>query len=406
MSATALSVPSLSILAPTAALPAEGLENVKPLDGQAGAAAFLSAYQGLVSSGAPVFVLKHGDISWEGDVEDLSTVQLIDVTRDGASGAVEIEERYAMSRINWGQVMSVASVAMSGEHFLPTPDEILRVFASAVRDAARETAAAFKGEAVPLLEIERDEVKETTRVRFLGICLADESTTKELHAGDSCVLLEHEVEGRGVKEAVMAAAMVAMVFQSTASAADVRAAPEPQKMSWFASLFGGGGGGQRAGKGEVLKVTSQRLVQVPPRIYRSVLDNPSAGPLKVVVDIGDQRAYLVRGGQVAFETPISTAMAGRWTPRGTFHITEKVKSGKMSTIYNCALPGWMRVGETAVGMHEGMLPGYPASHGCIRMPVESAYFIFDHAPSGTAVQIVDDWSPTPAAPAGVVVAQN
>lgn len=403
MSTAAVSSPPLSVLAPAAALPAEGLEKVKPLDPQAGIKELLAAYQEIVSSSAPVFVLKNGDIAWEGKIEDLSAMQLIGVMRDRDTGAIEIEERYAMSRINWAGVMASASAAMSAEHFLATPEELLRVFASAVRDAAREATAAFKGESVPLLEVERDAAGEAVRVRFLGICLADEPTTRGLHAGDSCLLLDHEVEGRGVKEAVMAAAMLAMVFQSTASAADARAA-EPQKTSWFASLFSGNG--QRAGKGEVLKVTSQRLVQAPPRIHRSVLDNPALGSLKVIVDIGDQRAYLVRGGQVAFETPISTAQAGRWTPRGTYHITEKVRSGKMSTIYKCALPGWMRVGETAVGMHEGMLPGYPASHGCIRMPIESAHFIFDRSPSGTTVQIVDNWSPAPSMPAGAIVAAN
>jgi L,D-transpeptidase catalytic domain len=44
-------------------------------------------------------------------------------------------------------------------------------------------------------------------------------------------------------------------------------------------------------------------------------------------------------------------------------------------------------------MHEGQLPGYPASHGCIRMPLESALFIFDQVHVGTPVQVVDSWTP-------------
>ena len=56
----------------------------------------------------------------------------------------------------------------------------------------------------------------------------------------------------------------------------------------------------------------------------------------------------------------------------------------------------MRLGETAVGMHQGDLPGYPASHGCIRMPLESALFIFDNVKVGTPVEVVDSWSPQPA----------
>ena len=84
------------------------------------------------------------------------------------------------------------------------------------------------------------------------------------------------------------------------------------------------------------------------------------------------------------------------TPRGTYTVSEKVRKGKMSTIYKCPLPGWMRLGETAVGMHQGDLPGYPASHGCIRMPSESALFIFDQVQVGTPVEVVDSWKPQPA----------
>ena len=65
----------------------------------------------------------------------------------------------------------------------------------------------------------------------------------------------------------------------------------------------------------------------------------------------------------------------------------------------------MRLGETAVGMHQGELPGYPASHGCIRMPLESALFIFDQVKVGTPVEVVDSWSPAQAAAQSGLVAQ-
>jgi hypothetical protein len=77
----------------------------------------------------------------------------------------------------------------------------------------------------------------------------------------------------------------------------------------------------------------------------------------------------------------------------------------MSTIYKCPLPGWMRLGDTAVGMHQGDLPGYPASHGCIRMPLESALFIFDQVRVGTPVEVVDSWSPSPATAHSGLLAQ-
>ena len=67
------------------------------------------------------------------------------------------------------------------------------------------------------------------------------------------------------------------------------------------------------------------------------------------------------------------------------------------------MPYWNRLDQSAIGLHTGQLPGYPASHGCIRMPDESARFMFDNASRGTTVQIVDALAaapvPTPAAPA-------
>ncbi len=404
MSASLASVSSLPVLVPCIALPAEGDDLALTRVRQGDVMGLLRALETAVGENAPTFVLKNAAVGWTGDIEGFADLQLVDVGADAVSGALELETRYAMTRMNWAAVMADTERAVAGEHFIATPAEVLREFATCVREAAREATAALAGDAVPLLAVEHSDAGEVTTVRFLGIWLAAEGAAGTLSATEPCILLDAEAEGRGLREVVMSAAMLAMVFQGTATAGEARQAV-PQKASWLASLFGGGGG-ERLGRGEVLKVTSQKLVQAPPRIYRQVLDNAGAGRLKVVVDIADQRAYLVRGGQVAFETPISSAQSGRWTPRGTFSITEKVRSGKMSTIYHCPLPGWMRVGETAVGMHEGMLPGYPASHGCIRMPIEAAHFIFDHAPSGTTVQIVDQWSPPAEPPQGTMVAQN
>jgi lipoprotein-anchoring transpeptidase ErfK/SrfK len=203
----------------------------------------------------------------------------------------------------------------------------------------------------------------------------------------SSILLDAaEVEGRGLQEAVLSAAMLAMVFGSVTSA---EAADKPSKASTskLASFFGGD-----SQSGEKLQVKSQRLVQPAPRVYRDVLAR-SHNDMRIIIDVGAQRAFLLKDGDIAFETPISSGRGPRMTARGTFTITEKVRSGKISTIYKCPLPGWMRIGNMPIGMHEGELPGYPASHGCVRMPIESALLIFDHAPRGTTVQIVDSWTP-------------
>ena len=59
----------------------------------------------------------------------------------------------------------------------------------------------------------------------------------------------------------------------------------------------------------------------------------------------------------------------------------------MSTIYKCAMPFFMRLNCRDFGMHQGNVPGYPASHGCIRVPAGTAQRLFRDLPVGTLVSI-------------------
>lgn len=113
---------------------------------------------------------------------------------------------------------------------------------------------------------------------------------------------------------------------------------------------------------------------------------------KIVIDISRQRAFLIIHDLVAIDTAVSTARRGKYTPRGTFQITERVKSGKTSTIYHVYMPYWMRLGSSTVGMHIGDLPGYPASAGCIRLPQSVAPLLFENTTLGVTVEIVDTWN--------------
>lgn len=126
-------------------------------------------------------------------------------------------------------------------------------------------------------------------------------------------------------------------------------------------------------------------------VNHKLLEVEKESDRKIIVDIGRQRAFLVVDDLIAIDTAVSTARRGKYTPRGTFHITEKVKSGKVSTIYHVYMPNWMRLSRTTVGMHTGDLPGYPASAGCIRLPQSVAPILYEHASSGTRVEVVDSW---------------
>jgi len=137
------------------------------------------------------------------------------------------------------------------------------------------------------------------------------------------------------------------------------------------------------------KATHNR--QAPIRVNSRALSDTSAAETMIIVDISKQRAYLLADGKIVVDTPVSTARSGKYTPRGEFKITQRVEKGKTSTIYGCALPYWMRLDQSAIGMHIGDLPGYPASAGCIRLPAEIAPVMYNFTKSGTTVKVMNSW---------------
>jgi lipoprotein-anchoring transpeptidase ErfK/SrfK len=113
---------------------------------------------------------------------------------------------------------------------------------------------------------------------------------------------------------------------------------------------------------------------------------------RMVVDLSKQKAYLLVNEKIAITTPVSSARAGMSTPTGTFRMSERVRTGKISNLYHVGMPFWMRLGTTPYGTHAGHLPGYPASHGCIRLPYQVAEMIFDHTQLGTQVSVHRSWN--------------
>jgi len=160
--------------------------------------------------------------------------------------------------------------------------------------------------------------------------------------------------------------------------------------------------------------------QDPPKVNPRVLDRATPQNTSVYISLGKQRAYLKVGDETAVDTPISSGKRAGMTPSGTFKIVEKDKDHRSSvygdfvnprtgmvvrsgvstkidsapsgTVYRGAPMRWfMRFGDSsgfrAEGMHTGILPGYPASHGCVRLPDEIAKLFFDRVNLGTVVVI-------------------
>lgn len=115
-------------------------------------------------------------------------------------------------------------------------------------------------------------------------------------------------------------------------------------------------------------------------------DSPSPEKLRVQISLGAQRASLIRDGVSIYSTDISSGRTGFSTPTGEFVVTDK-HAAHMSTIYKASMPFFMRLNCRDFGMHQGQLPGYPASHGCIRLPSGAATRLFKEVPVGTLVSI-------------------
>jgi lipoprotein-anchoring transpeptidase ErfK/SrfK len=157
--------------------------------------------------------------------------------------------------------------------------------------------------------------------------------------------------------------------------------------------------------------------QAKPKVVPRVLDTATQDNTRVYISLSKQRAYLLVGDEVAIDSPISSGKRAGMTPKGSYTILEKDKDHRSSvygafcnsqglivragvstridsapsgTHYVGAPMKWfMRLTNDGVGMHVGILPGYPASHGCVRMPEDIAPLFYDHVKIGTPAVIGD-----------------
>lgn len=91
------------------------------------------------------------------------------------------------------------------------------------------------------------------------------------------------------------------------------------------------------------------------------------GPLQIVVSVDSQKVTLFSNGVRVAQGPVSTGVPGHPTPMGVFSIIEKDRYHHSNIYSNAPMPFMQRITWSGVALHEGVLPGYPASHGCIRM---------------------------------------
>lgn len=124
---------------------------------------------------------------------------------------------------------------------------------------------------------------------------------------------------------------------------------------------------------------------------RTATADPAAiDPLMVVISIADQRAYVYRGERLVAASSVSTGKDGKETPIGTYTILQKKEAHRSNLYNNASMPFMQRLTWDGIAIHAGANPGFPASHGCIRVPSAFAKRLFAATTLGTTVTVVDE----------------
>src|SRR4051794_21230407 len=133
----------------------------------------------------------------------------------------------------------------------------------------------------------------------------------------------------------------------------------------------------------------EKAARLRPGQYVWELKPDSTGPLSLLIDLRAQRALVYLDDVPVAASTVSTGREGRETPTGTFTILQKEVVHRSRTYDDAPMPYMQRLTWKGVAMHAGRLPGYPASHGCIRLPSGFARLLYSVTRLGTTVVIAD-----------------
>ena len=124
-----------------------------------------------------------------------------------------------------------------------------------------------------------------------------------------------------------------------------------------------------------------------PGQYRWAAAIPEEGETRVVIDLLTQLFYVYRGDQIVGVATISSGKKGMETPLGFWAVMRKQKLGYSRKYDNAPMPFMQMYDDKGIAFHGGPNPGYPASHGCVRLPVKFAERLFGLTSMGTKVII-------------------
>ena len=137
---------------------------------------------------------------------------------------------------------------------------------------------------------------------------------------------------------------------------------------------------------------SPETVTLKPGEYVWEPERAPEGPLLIVASITEQVAHVYRNGIRIARSSVSTGRPGHRTPTGVFTILEKEVHHTSSIYKGAEMPYMERVTWSGIALHAGDLPGYPDSHGCVRLPLEFSKLLFGVTMKGATVIIADEHS--------------
>ncbi|MGA9455995.1 MAG: L,D-transpeptidase [Pseudolabrys sp.] len=123
---------------------------------------------------------------------------------------------------------------------------------------------------------------------------------------------------------------------------------------------------------------------------KGVSKDAAKGPLLVIISIADQRISLYDNGALVARSSVSTGVKNHPTPLGVFSVISKSRFHRSNIYSNAPMPYMQRITWSGIALHAGDLPGYPASHGCIRLTNDFAIRLWHLTKRGTRVIIAHD----------------
>ena len=121
----------------------------------------------------------------------------------------------------------------------------------------------------------------------------------------------------------------------------------------------------------------------------------ASGPLVIIISLREQTLSAYRNGIRIARSSISSGAKGRSTPAGVFTVLEKEVTHFSNKYHHAPMPYMQRLTWQGIALHGGDLPGYPASHGCIRLPKEFARMLYSITTRGTTVIVMGEKAPEP-----------